>query len=313
MIRYYERRSLGEDFQHVTRLRGGQAWIHGDTVSQEELNELATEYGLLPNVLRDVRDVSELPRVEYDGAAGGATYLFLRVPRRTKHGEVYASPLLSIVQKDRFFTLGYGDIFQPEQIMRRIERHEEATPTLLVLWTFAAVVSEYEQLAHRTSRAVRDIGYRLKTHEVANKDFLRFVTIEDNLNEYMTNLDGMKAIALHMRDDRRTLFSAKEQEMLDDIILHIQQLLVSVGSQHQSIESIRNAYSTIANNTLNQRMKTLTVLTVLIALPNVFYGMYGMNVTLPFADQPWAYGVIVVFTIIIIFCVYLLARKLKIF
>ena len=76
---------------------------------------------------------------------------------------------------------------------------------------------------------------------------------------------------------------------------------------------LRNAYSTIANNTLNHRMKTLAVLTVLITLPNVIYGMYGMNVALPFAEQPWAYMAIVVFTILIILIAYLLVRRLKVF
>jgi Mg2+ and Co2+ transporter CorA len=60
-------------------------------------------------------------------------------------------------------------------------------------------------------------------------------------------------------------------------------------------------------------MKTLTVLTILIALPNVFYGMYGMNVSLPFADQPWAYAVVVLFTFVLIIAVYLLARRFRIF
>ena len=86
-----------------------------------------------------------------------------------------------------------------------------------------------------------------------------------------------------------------------------------LSSHSQSVESIRNAYSTVANNALNQRMKTLTVFTVLIALPNVFYGMYGMNVVLPYADSSWAYAVIVSFTIILLLAVYLLGKRLRIF
>ena len=60
-------------------------------------------------------------------------------------------------------------------------------------------------------------------------------------------------------------------------------------------------------------MKTLTVLTVLIALPNVFYGMYGMNVPLPFEKEPWAYGAIVLFTVLLIFLVYSLAKRFRVF
>jgi Mg2+ and Co2+ transporter CorA len=114
-------------------------------------------------------------------------------------------------------------------------------------------------------------------------------------------------------ENKRDIFVGRDIEALEDIILHVNQLLVSVASHSQSVNSIRNAYSTIANNTLNHRMKTLTVLTVLITLPNVFYGMYGMNVALPFADEPWAYVGITVFTIMIVIVAFLLVRRLKVF
>ena len=109
------------------------------------------------------------------------------------------------------------------------------------------------------------------------------------------------------------MFTKRDIEDLDDTALYIRQLLSAVTSYGQSITSIRNAYSTIANNTLNMRMKTLTVFTVLIALPNVFYGMYGMNVPLPFQESPWAYSFIVLFTLLVIFIVYTLAKRYRIF
>lgn len=310
MLHYYSKRSRGEPIRANTRPHSDDVWVHGESVVADDLSYLVERYGVSPNIIRDVRDVSELPRVEY---ADDALYLFLRIPRRTKHGEVYTSPLLSIVQKDKFFTLAYSDNFHPSEIIGGDIVDIDTSPVALALATFAAAVDIYENVLHRTSRAVRDVGSRLRTHEVTNRDIIRFAVIEDNLNECGTNLDGMVALARHLRENRRETFTESDIEMIDDIILHIQQLLVSLSSQRQSVKSIRNAYTTIANNSMNQRIKTLTVLTVLIALPNVFYGMYGMNVALPFADQPWAYGVVVTFTIILIFGVYLLAKRFRIF
>jgi magnesium transporter len=58
------------------------------------------------------------------------------------------------------------------------------------------------------------------------------------------------------------------------------------------------------------RMKTLTMLTVLIALPNVFYGMYGMNIDLPFQHEPWAYAALMGFTItVLVVIAYVAFRK----
>jgi magnesium transporter len=212
-----------------------------------------------------------------------------------------------------FFTLSASDVFRPQELIQRDQGDVVPSSIQMLLGAFAAVIAEYEELIHRTTRIVRDVSHRLRTHEVTNQDFVRFVSIEDNLNEYRTNLEGMQALAMRLREDRKEIFDESDKEMIDDTLLHLQQLLAATTSQRQSVESIRNAYSTIANNSLNQRMKTLTVLTVLIALPNVFYGMYGMNVALPFADQPWAYALVVAFTIVVIFVVYWLARRFKIF
>jgi magnesium transporter len=60
-------------------------------------------------------------------------------------------------------------------------------------------------------------------------------------------------------------------------------------------------------------MKMLTMLTVLIALPNVFYGMYGMNIALPFQDETWAYPAIIGFTSILLASIALIAFRKRFF
>jgi magnesium transporter len=185
-------------------------------------------------------------------------------------------------------------------------------PAMLLL-TMKTIIRQYEDLIQHTGNYVKDVRRKLRSHEVSNNDFVHFVTIEDNLNEYQMNLQNMLGVTERLRDDSHNLFSRHTLEELDDTRLYARQLLSSVASHSQTVTSIRNAYSTIANNTLNQRMKALTMLTVLIALPNVFYGMYGMNVPLPFQDSPLAYAFIVIFTFVLIFSVYALAKRFRVF
>ena len=311
MLSYYTKRSKNEGFAKAKTFHEYTTWIHGDAVSQHELDELAKTHHLQPNILRDVRDSNELPHIEY--GKDGTVYAFLRVPMIREDNEVVTTPLLLILTKTRFFTLGYASTFSPDEITERLDDSHMIQPTHLALLTVTGVVSEYEYLMQKTTQAIRDVRRKLRTHEVTNKDFIRFATIEDNLNEYKTNLDGMQVLMQHFHENRHAVFHDDDLEMIDDILLHIKQLIVMSASQSQTVTSIRNAYTTIANNTLNQRMKTLTVFTVLIALPNVFYGMYGMNIALPFADMPWAYSVIVLFTLLLIIVVYILARRSKLF
>src|SRR5690606_32842658 len=146
---------------------------------------------------------------------------------------------------------------------------------------------------------------------VDNRDFVHFVTVESDLGEYSTSLSAVLVVLERLYENKHETFTDKDCELIKDVILFINQLIVAVTSHGRTVSSIRNAYTTISNNLLNQRMKTLTLLTVLITLPNVFYGMYGMNVALPFADEPWAYGAITGFTILLVAIGYAIVRRKK--
>lgn len=285
-------------------------WVAGANVSDGEIDQVINRYGLDTNVVYDVRDRGELPRVEYTDEAA---YVFLRLPRLSKTGHVLSLPLLCALKDGSFITLTIGDSIAPESVaLSTLPITTEHTETLL-LGVMAAIVASFEDMIAHTARSITDTSNRLRTHDITNRDFIHFVTVEANLNHCRMNLDSTLAMAKRLRENKRDTLNEQSLEALDDISLHVQQLLVSINSHLGSVESIRNAYSTIANNTLNQRMKTLTVFTVLITLPNVFYGMYGMNVALPFADTAWAYAAIVGFTVFLIVSVFLIAKKLHIF
>ena len=311
MIAYWVKRTEGEEFEQLkTPLENAGVWISGTTLSDDELQSIIQTNSLNANIVYDVRDRGELPRLEY---ANDVSYMFLRVPRISKTGRVITLPMLCIVKENRFFTLSIGEGIKPNELaLSTLPITTEHTATLL-LGVMAGSIAAFEDVILHTSRSISDTSNRLRTHEITNRDFVHFVTVEANLHHSRMNLDSTLAMAHRLRENKHDLLDDAGIEALDDIILHIQQLLVSTQSHLETVNSIRNAYGTIANNTLNKRMKTLTVFTVLIALPNVFYGMYGMNVMLPFQDEAWAYGAVVGFTAAVLLLVYIIAKKMRVF
>lgn len=306
MLRYFVKRSSSEEFEQVQTPPREDVWVRGSGVTSQELQGLADVYGLDFNILHDVLDKNELPRVEI---RDGEMYVFVRSVERGKHGKVTTTPILLATKGSIFLNVSTGEVRDTRLAASNVLAHTTDVMSLL-LGTFAGVVSEYEELMQRSSRYIKDTGHRLRSHEVTNQDFVRFVTVEDNLNEYRMNLNGMLVVAQRVKDE---LKKNRDREAVEDIVLYIRQLLVAIESYNQSITSIRNAYGTIANNTLNHRMKTLTLLTLLVTLPNVFFGMYGMNIALPFQDAPWAYGLIVLVTVFLVSTIFLIARRFRLF
>lgn len=306
MIEYYAKRSEGEQFEKVSASLTDGVWVNATKVEESELKELAKKYKLDKNILRDVHDRDELPRLEFSDSTA---YVFLRLPHLANSGHVGAMPLLCIVKDHQFITISMAETVSPELVVKSAIPKTTSDTRTLLLGMIASSIAEFEMLIQHTSRSIVDTANRLKTHEVTNHDFIHFVTVEDNLNTCKMNLGSTLTMVDRLIENTHGLLKDTDFEALDDIRLHVQQLLAAITSHMQSVTSIRNAYSTIANNKLNQRMKTLTILTVLITLPNVIYGMYGMNVALPFDEQPWAYGAIVAFTAILIIAVYIVTKK----
>lgn len=311
MLKYYIRNSDDETFrQQPAATEQDGLWVYGEQPQVTELDHLTERFGLDRNILRDVMDKDELPRLE---TSNNVLYVFFRSILRTKHGEIDSAPVLTIVSPTNFISLSLTNAISDQKIAAAAHTIPTSDRGGLLLATFTALITDYEDSIKRTGRYIKDIGHRLRTHEVDNDDFIHFVTVEDNLGIYTLNLTSMLTVAERIRDNRTEHLSDGNIESINDIILHIRQLLASTQAHTQTLTSIRNAYSTIADTTLNQRMKKLTVLTVLITLPNVFYGMYGMNVALPFQDSPWAYGAVVGFTVMLILLVYVIAKRFRLF
>ncbi|NLA43053.1 hypothetical protein GX865_02765 [Candidatus Saccharibacteria bacterium] len=308
MLNYQTRHSLNRSPGSVSPGRDmGGIWLHGAEVTLEEVEQVVERHGLDGNIVQDIFDKNELPRIEYDESKN--IYMFLRIAWRSKSKEIRTAPLLAVACGDDYITLSQTKSPQSSELAQLNSKNKDTVMSLL--YTFASVIDNYEQLVHATADSVRNIKYRLRRHEATNEDFLQFITIEENLATYLYNLTAMLSMAERFREDKHSKLSLDHIEALEDVMLHIKQLKANVNSSVSAVSSIQNVYSTVSNNTLNQRMKLLTVVTLLVTVPNVFYGMYGMNVALPMAKEPWAYGAIVGFTVILMLILAIIVRRSK--
>lgn len=305
MVEYYLKRSVSDSLSRVeSPYEGAGFWIHS-TDRRTEVLAIIDHYGLDHNTVYDVFDRHELPRQEYKD---GVSYSFLRVPNAS--GET--QPLLAIVLKSNFITISPHHTISPKDIDPFLTS-PTGRPQSVLLALLAKAIAEYEKGIASISDVISKSRKNLKKREISNKDFIEFVTIEDRLNDYRTSLDSTVEVARRLAENRQDIFKKPDLESLEDISLHISQLIVSIDSNIQSVRSIQSAYSTIANNNMNERMKALTVVTILLAIPNVFYGMYGMNIALPLQNEPWAYPVIIGFTVLLILLVFVVARRYRLF
>jgi magnesium transporter len=308
MIKHYYKSLRSQELKELDAAKRG-SWVYVEAPTVKELQHLVKQFGLEEGHLHDALDEDEMPRLEREG---DQTYIFVRAAYSKQNGEFDTVPLLFIFVGDVVITVSLKELGSLN--LFRQNRLEFATTqrTKLILQIMHQIVEQYDSYITQTSKQIKVIRARLRGHEISNQDFIDFVTIEDELNEFLSALMPTNATLRRLSLGRHLPLFEEDQDLVEDLLLSNEQSIEACRSNVKSIINIRQAYSSISSNNLNRTMKILTLVTVIIALPNTFFGMYGMNIDLPFQDIAGVYFGIVITTLVAIFGIvaFLRARRI---
>lgn len=309
MISYYFKSVRSKEVQVLDKYRPG-AWVSVEHPTEAEIAELSEKFQLDIGNLEDALDEDEMPRLERDDEH---SYVFVRHVYSGEEHEPTTSPVLFVIGPDLFLTIAYRSLPRLERFVSGQIDFATTQRTKLLLQIMDEVVDQYEVFINKVSRRIQVIRGRLRSHNVEREDFVDFVVIEDELNEFLSALQPMSAILRRLSLGRHMAVFEQDHELIEDLLLNNEQSIEACLSNIKTIVNIREAYATIASNELNRTMKILTIATVLIALPNVFFGMYGMNVELPFGTHPFGYFIVVGVTLVVMVVTIMVARAKRIF
>ena len=309
MIKYYFKSLRSERMQQLDAYKPG-SWVYVEAPSEKEIQELVAKFGLTEGHLLDALDEDEMPRLEKEGEQ---SYIFVRFAYRTEDGDMETAPLLFIFSNDIVITVSQVRLPALDSFLAGKVSFATTQRAKLILLILQQIVERYDTYISKTSKQIKLIRSRLRGHEINNQDFIDFVMIEDELNEFLSSLMPTNATLRRLLLGRYVPLFAEDQDIVEDLLLNNEQSIEACNSNMQSIMHIREAYTSISSNNLNRTIKILTIFTVLIMLPSMFYGMYGMNIGLPFQREAWAFAGIVAFTLLFNLIVVIVARRKRIF
>lgn len=309
MIKYYYKTLRSEKVQELTEYKRG-AWVYVEAPTSDEVDWLTERFKLEPGHLEDALDEDEMPRLEKEE---DQSYTFVRYAYKNASAELGTVPLLFIFGGDILITVSLVRLPCLNAFLNGKIDFATTQRAKLVLQILHEIVEQYDTYINGTSKQIKLIRSRLRGHEISNQDFIDFVMIEDELNEFLAALLPTNATLRRLLRGRYMPLFDEDQDIIEDLLLNNEQSIEACNSNIKSIVNIREAYSSISSNNLNRTMKILTAATVLITLPNVLFGMYGMNITLPFQHETWAYPFVAGLSLFVSFCVFMIARRKRIF
>ena len=274
------------------KLGDGRSWINIDSDLIAETSQLYQKYGIDQETIEYALDKNERAHMDYNRENGTVTFIY-NVLDMEKEKEYYETiPMTFIVQGPRLVTISNRDnAYIIAQMERYVDAHE-------ILSTFKLLFAGLEMI----SNAYYPIIERLDKHKDEITRLLRKTTTSKNLYALSDVETGMVYLTSAAKQNRMLLehikahliyrqFDDVEKEQFDDAMIEARQLVYMTELNSQVLQQLSSSYNNILNNNLNDNLTTLTILEALLAVLAVVTGFFGMNVPLPFTNDPnaWIY------------------------
>ncbi|MGL5042551.1 MAG: magnesium transporter CorA family protein [Culicoidibacterales bacterium] len=155
---------------------------------------------------------------------------------------------------------------------------------------------------------LKKINSQMKTIEKrvlnspSNAVLTKLFTLQKSIILFQTSISGLKNIYHSIGDTHKNLFLANgDWEQYRNIEIEIEQITKTLSIYDNILASEMSLSSSILANNLSKTMKTLTAITIVISIPTLITGFYGMNITLPFQEHPNSLAIVSIFSLIITF------------
>ena len=304
MIRVINRRKGMKTYELLKKPRRG-CWIDVVAPKKKEIESIAEQLGIPKEDLISCLDEQESPRISKEKYG---VIILIRTPF-VKRGEIVTLPLGIVIKNGYFLTVQLREVEPIKDFLDGSVRDfvtDKRTRLLLQIF----------------SRVIASFMYHLKNLEDkidAIEEHMLGVPKEDAIVEIWK----IRKALIHLNDavirNGMVLESVlrggiiklyrEDREIIRDLIVENKQLVRMLNLYTNLIASTTDAYFSLISNRLNIIMKKLTSLALIMSVPILVSGLYGMNVKLPLQSHANIFTLLVAFSFLVSLILTLIFRK----
>lgn len=272
------------------------SWINIVAPTESEISEICMKLNIPVNFLKDPLDDEERPRIERED---GHLLIIVDYPY-IAHDDagfpIYETiPIGMINAPDCFLTISLKDTpiltnFKNNKI-KEFYTFKKTRFALQILFEISMYYLRYlKQINKITNESERELHQSMK-----NKELYTFLSLEKSLVYFTTSLKSNKVVLDKILRFNYLKMYEEDKDLLEDVIIENTQAIEMAEVYTSILSGMMDAFASIISNNVNNAMKFLTSVTIILTLPTMVASFFGMNVALPFANNPYAF----IFTMLI--------------
>ena len=274
------------------QLGNGCVWINLDVEKIKNLEDLSEIYGLDKETIEYALDKNERAHMDYNRENGTVTFIYNVLDLEKDKDYYEAIPMTFIVENKRMITISnHKNAYVIDQMLAYLDSHELLSIYKFLFASLEIISNAYYPIIEKMDKSKDEVNSLLR-QRTTKKNLFALSDLETGM-VYLTAaakqnrllLEHIQGHALYRR------FNDVEREQFDDAMIEAHQLVSMTDLISQVLQQLSASYNNILNNNLNDSLTILTIVSVLLAVLAVITGFFGMNVPLPFTEEPnaWIY------------------------
>ena len=285
-------------------------WINLVSPTDAEIKKVCEATKIEDTFIRYPLDYEEQARIDQED---DAVLFVIDVPTIEYNNEnkVYSTmPLGMIVVRDDYFItvcLKKSKVIESFEsgIIKNMYTYKKTRFILQILYYNS---SHFLNLLKQINKET-EIAENVLQKSMKNKELIKLLTLEKGLVYFTTSLRSNEAVMEKTLRGKIVKMYEEDEDILEDAIVENKQALEMSKVYSNILNGTMDAYGSIISNNLNSVMKYLTSVTIVLSIPTMIGSFWGMNVGLPFTENPYAFPIIITFSIIVSILVAVMLKK----
>ena len=263
-------------------------WVNCISPSPQEMNYLMTNLEVEPDILKSSLDEEEATHIDKEGDNSLIIFDSPVVDKSGKNFTYYTNPVSIIITPKNIITISLKEnsILEEfsEGLIRAVYPENKSRFALQIMSRMAVKYLQYiNQIIKITGHVEEELKETMK-----NEDLVQLLEIKKSLVYFSASLKSIGAMLGKISRGRHIKINEEDSELLEDIVIEIRQAAEMSEIYLSILSSSMEAFSSLISNNMNDVMKILASITLILSIPTIISGIYGMNNPgIPFMDNWW--------------------------
>lgn len=281
------------------------SWVNIGNPDHDDFERLQTEYKIDEDTISDILDPDEQPRFEVED---DYKVIIVRFPIINRETDTlwHTEPLSIIYSSNRVITVCRKRC----DLLDKIKKDEKTSREEFVLNIIYYIAESYLRFLKELNKRVL-ASKKLLQERVRKSELMSLLEVENSYTLYMAGLKGNVAVLDKLEKVRGFVKNDECKELAEDARIELSQGVEVVTSYSKMLKSIKETFESVINMDSNTYINRLTMWNIILVVPTVVVGYYGMNMKLPFADNDQTATAIFVLIMILLigFAMFSLIRR----